>query len=206
MSHSTSTRPASNAPSHHHRRLHRGSEAVVHDATEGADQDRGVGGDGDVTAGFVPYTVADPTGAQIRRRGFALRRELGRLRRVTAPMREVVGRLIRDDTRTGLHEETTCTTSTTGRWARPRPSTAPATTSAGCWRPTSASRTTSSTSSPQTRRLGGDHHRAHRGHRLLRPERDLPRLLPTGGFVTSAVLIAVGVGGLYTLMRRRGWL
>jgi hypothetical protein len=36
------------------------------------------------------------------------------------------------------------------------------------------------------------------------------RLLPTGGFVTSAVLIAVGVGvgvgGLYTLMRRRGWL
>lgn len=130
-------------------------------------------------------------------------------------MREVVGRLIRDDTRTGLHEETILpyvhdlhdlhdlhdrTVGATETVDSTRDHVG------GWWRPTSASRTTSSTSSPQTRRLGGDHHRAHRGHRLLRPERGLPRLLPTGGFVTSAVLIAVGVGGLYTLMRRRGWL
>jgi len=43
--------------------------------------------------------------AEIRRRGFALRRALGRLRRLTAPMREVVGRLVRDDTHTGLIDE-----------------------------------------------------------------------------------------------------
>jgi magnesium transporter len=43
--------------------------------------------------------------AEIRRRGFALRRSLSRLRRTTAPMREVVGRLIRDDARTGLLDE-----------------------------------------------------------------------------------------------------
>ena len=35
--------------------------------------------------------------AEIRRRGFALRRALGRLRRITAPMREVVGSLFREE-------------------------------------------------------------------------------------------------------------
>jgi magnesium transporter len=43
--------------------------------------------------------------AEIRRRGFALRRALGRLRRITAPMREVVGRLVRDEPDTGLFDD-----------------------------------------------------------------------------------------------------
>jgi len=43
--------------------------------------------------------------AEIRRRGFALRRALGRVRRMTAPMREVVGRLVRDDSQPGLFDD-----------------------------------------------------------------------------------------------------
>src|SRR4051794_17538759 len=43
--------------------------------------------------------------AEIRRRGFALRRALGRLRRIAAPMRDVVGRLVRDEPRTGLFDD-----------------------------------------------------------------------------------------------------
>jgi len=43
--------------------------------------------------------------AEVRRRGFALRRTLGRVRRLTTPMREVVGRLVRDDSQPGLFDD-----------------------------------------------------------------------------------------------------
>ena len=49
---------------------------------------------------FEPRPALD-----IRRRGFDLRKSLGQLRRLTAPMREIVGRLIRDDHHIRLVDE-----------------------------------------------------------------------------------------------------
>jgi magnesium transporter len=49
---------------------------------------------------FEPRPTVD-----VRRRGFDLRKSLGQLRRVTAPMREIVARLIRDDHHIRLVDE-----------------------------------------------------------------------------------------------------
>ena len=56
-------------------------------------------------------------------------------------------------------------------------------------------------------RVGRDPGRHHGGHRLLRPERPVPRLAASrGGFVASTVLLVVRSRGLYAFFKRKGWL
>jgi magnesium transporter len=64
------------------------------------------GQDIDDAADELEDALFDPSpSVDLRRRGFELRKSLGQLRRVTAPMREVLGRLIREDTHVPLVQD-----------------------------------------------------------------------------------------------------
>ena len=58
----------------------------------------------------------------------------------------------------------------------------------------------------QDHRLGGDRGRAHRGHRLLRPERALPRLRRNLGFLASILIMLIIAVSLYIVFKRKKWL
>ena len=114
------------------------------------------------------------------------------LRRVVAPMQEVMARLMRTTvtwwTRPSIP---TIATSTTMLFVRPKLSTPPATASTAL--PTPSSRTSRPTERDhqEARRLGGHHCRTHCRHRLLRTERSLPCLRPALG--------------LHHQLHRHGW-
>jgi len=57
-----------------------------------------------------------------------------------------------------------------------------------------------------THRLGGDHRRTDRGHRVLRAEHPLPRVRAELGFALSAASIILIASALYLLFRRKDWL
>ena len=145
----------------------------------------------------------------MQRRTYQLRKDLVQLRRVTLPMRELVNGVLRH------RRESNASAGPEQLLRRPvRPRAA----GRGMDRiaprhghhhlrnqPVPAGRPAEH-GDEETHRVGGDHRRADRGHRVLRAEHALPRVRPQWGFVFSAASIIIIASGLYLLFRRKDWL
>jgi len=122
-------------------------------------------------------------GLSIRRRGFELRKSLAQLRRVVVPMRELVGRLLREDTHLvdealapyyqDVHDHVLRAAESV-ETARDLVASILDTELNEQGKPAQRDH-------QEARGVGGDHRGADRGHRFLRSERALPRLLAALG-------------------------